>query len=130
MRNCPNIDKDTLNAVKKMGIVPNVKNRMILFYTLCIVLRLFIAGLAYHFRDSYWLPYLVLVIGLYTAYRIYKNLNGNEWWSRKFHLIIVILLCIVSVLIILKKVNGKYISYLLYLDVFVGFSHSLFITRC
>ena len=31
---CPNIDKDTLNAVKKMGLVPNVKNRMILFYTL------------------------------------------------------------------------------------------------
>ena len=75
MRNCPNIDKDTLNAVKKMGLVPNVKNRMILFYTLCIVLRLFIAGLAYHFRDSYWLPYLVLVIGLYTGYRISKNGN-------------------------------------------------------
>ena len=75
--------------------------------------QLFIAGLSYQFKDSYWLPYLVLVIGLYTGYRISKNLNGNEWWSRKFHLIIVILLCIVSVLIILKKVNGKYISYLL-----------------
>jgi hypothetical protein len=103
---------------------------MILFYTLCIVLRLFIAGLAYHFRDSYWLPYLVLIISLYTGYRISKNLNGNEWWSRKFHLIITILLSIVSVLIILKKVDGKYISYLLYLDVFVGFTHSLLITRC
>jgi len=127
---CPNIDKDTLNAVKKIGLVPNVKNRMILYYTLCIVLRLFIAGLAYHFRDSYWLPYLVLIVSLYIGYRISKNLNGNEWWSRKFHLIITILLSIVSVLIILNKVDGKYISYLLYLVVFVGFTQSLLITRC
>ena len=127
---CPNSDKDTLNAVKKMGLVPTVKNRMILFYTLCIVLRVFIAGLAYHFRDSYWLPYLVIVISLYTGYRISKNLNGNEWWSRKFHLMITMLLTIVSVLIILNKVDGKYISYLLYLDVFVGFTQSLLITRC
>jgi len=130
MKNCPNIDKDTLNNIKKMGLVPNVKNRAILFYSLCIILRLFIAGLAYQFKDSYWLPYLVIIICVFTGYRISRNLNGNEWWSRKFHLIIVILLCIVSVLIILKKVNGKYISYLLYLDVFVGFTHSLFITRC
>ena len=127
---CPNIDKDTLNAIKKMGLVPTVKNRMILFYTLCIVLRVFIAGLAYHFRDSYWLPYLVLIVSLYIGYRTSKNLNGNEWWSRKFHLIITILLSIVSVLIILNKVDGKYISYLLYLVVFVGFTQSLLITRC
>ena len=129
-KKCPNIDKDTLNALKKMNINPTTENRRVLFYTLCVILRLFIAGLAYQFKDNTWLPYIVLIISIYTIYRLSNNLYGKWWWSRPFHLFICILLVIVSLLIIFKKINGKYISYLLYIDVIGGFTHSLFIKRC
>jgi hypothetical protein len=130
MKGCPNIDNDTLNALKKMGIKPTIENRKRIFYTLCIVLRLFLAGLVYQLKNNIWLPYIILCISIYTIYRLTNNLYGKWWWSRPFHLLISCLLAIVSILVILKKVDGKYISYLLYLDVFGGFTQSLFIKRC
>tara|TARA_B110000495_G_C22474337_1_gene293735 strand:+ start:125 stop:520 length:396 start_codon:yes stop_codon:yes gene_type:complete len=127
---CPNIDNDTLEALKNMGINPSVKNRIRIYYTICIVLRLFIAGLAYQFKDTLWLPYITLIISMFTSYRLYNNLEGKQWWSRSFHFYICILLTIISTLIIFGYIRGEYISYLLYLDVIGGFTQSLFINRC
>tara|TARA_B110000495_G_C22858210_1_gene500424 strand:+ start:62 stop:454 length:393 start_codon:yes stop_codon:yes gene_type:complete len=130
MKNCPNIDINTLNIIKKIGLDSSVKNRAILFYSICVIVRLLIAGLAYQFRNKTWLPYLVMVISTIVIYRLYNNLYGRWWWSRPFHLLMMILLFIASILTIYKYIDGKYISYLLYLDLFGGFIHSLFIKRC
>jgi len=130
MKKCPNIDKDTLNVLKKLGLNSSPKNRAIIFYFICIILRLFIAGVAYQYKNKQWLPYVVMFISLIVIYRLSNHILGRWWWSRPFHLLIVVLLLIVSILTIYNKIDGKYISYLLYLDVFGGFIHSLFITRC
>lgn len=128
--NCPNIDKDTLSGLKKIGIKMNIENRKILFYTLCVVLRLFIAGLVYQLKDKHWLPYIIILFSLLIIYRLHDKINGNFWWSRKFHMFICFLLIVVSVLKINGYVDGKYLSYLLYIDVGFGFLHSLTIKRC
>lgn len=130
MKNCPNIDKNTLNIIKKIGLDSSIKNRAILFYSICVIVRLLIAGLAYQFRNKTWLPYIVIVISTIVIYRLYNNLSGRWWWSRPFHLLMVILLFITSILTIYKYIDSKYISYLLYIDVFGGFIHSMFIKRC
>ena len=127
---CPNIDPDTYNGLRKLGVSMDVHNRQILFYTLCIVLRLFLAGVAYQLKDTLWFPYIVIVISLFIMYRLHDKLEGNFWWSRKFHFIVCLLLVIVSLLKIVGVLAGEYISYLLYLDVGVGFFHSLMIKRC
>jgi 1,4-dihydroxy-2-naphthoate octaprenyltransferase len=128
--NCPNIDKDTLSGLKKIGIKMNIENRKILFYTLCVVLRLFIAGLVYQLKDKHWLPYIIILFSLLIIYRLHDKIDGNFWWSRKFHMFICFLLIVVSVLKINGYVDGKYLSYLLYIDVGFGFLHSLTIKRC
>lgn len=130
MKECPNIDKNTLNVLKKMGVNYSPKNRAVIFYTVCIILRLFIAGLVYQFRYKKWLPYLFIIPCILVIYNISTNTYGRWWWSRPFHLLICILLFIVSIMVITGDISGKYLSYLLYLDVLVGFIHSLFITRC
>ena len=128
--NCPNIDKDTLSGLKNIGVKMNIENRKILFYTLCVVLRLFIAGLVYQLKDKHWLPYIIISFSLLIIYRLYDKIDGNFWWSRKFHMFICSLLIVVSVLKINGYVDGKYLSYLLYIDVGFGFLHSLTIKRC
>ena len=52
MKNCPNIDKNTLNIIKKIGLDSSIKNRAILFYSICVIVRLLIAGLEYQFRNK------------------------------------------------------------------------------
>ena len=128
--NCPNIDKDTLSGFKNIGVKMNIENRKILFYTLCVVLRLFIAGLVYQLKDKNWLPYIIILFSSLIIYRLHDKIDGNFWWSRKFHLFICFSLIIVSVLKINGYISGEYLSYLLYIDVGFGFLHSLTIKRC
>ena len=130
MSRCPNIDKDTLQALKQLQLPTDPSNRALLFYSLCIVARVFIAGVAYQYRDSYLLPYVTFALSFLIGYRLYTRLDGPFWWSRRFHFGICILLCLTSVLVYMKYIPGDYLSYLLYLDVTVGFLHSLVIERC
>ena len=74
MKNCPNIDKDTLNVIKKIGLDSTPKNRAIIFYSICIVVRLLIASVAYQYKDKKWLPYLILIPSAIVIYRLYNNL--------------------------------------------------------
>lgn len=130
MKKCPNIDKNSIKFLKNIGMNPTIENRKIVFLTICIFVRLIIAGLAYQYRNKKWLPYLIIILCSFVIYHLYKTLNLNYWWSKKFHILICLLLIIVSILIILKKLDSKYISYLLYIDVIGGFMHSLLIKRC
>ena len=130
MKKCPNIDKNSIKFLKNIGMNPTIENRKIVFLTICIFVRLIIAGLAYQYRNKKWLPYLIIILCGFIIYNLYKTLNLNNWWSKKFHILINILLINVSILIIFKKLDSKYISYLLYIDVIGGFIHSLLIKRC
>ena len=122
--------RELLSGLKNIGVKMNIENRKILFYTLCVVLRLFVAGLVYQLKDKHLLPYIIILFSLLIIYRLHDKINGNFWWSRKFHMFICFLLIVVSVLKINGYVDGKYLSYLLYIDVGFGFLHSLTIKRC
>ena len=122
---CPNIDIDSLNFLKRININPTIENRRRIYYTICIFIRLTLAGIIYYLKDYKYLPYIFIIISLLTIYRLSKNLNGTFWWSRKFHILICLLLIINSIYIILKNKYQNYISYLLYLDVLIPLIYSL-----
>ena len=128
---CPNSELATNRALSDLGILPTPENRTRIFFTICIVLRLLLAGIVLHFKDNRFLPYLVLIIGLLTSYRLFNNLYGPWWWKRIYHLIISISLSTIAFLIIIKKIkHTEWMAYLLYIDVVVGFIQSLGVTRC
>jgi len=127
---CPNIDDDTLNALIKLGIPPTIENRIKIFYTICIFMRLLLAGSIYYLKDQLWVPYIIIIISFFTIKRLSKNLNGRFWWSRKFHLIICMLLILNSIFIINFKKYNNYLSYLLFIDVIGGFIQSILKKRC
>ena len=121
---CPNIDIDTFKFLKKLNIEPTIENRKRVYYTICIFIRLTLAGIIYYLRNKKYLPYIIILLCLLTIYRLFKNLNGKFWWSRKFHVLICLLLIINSILIIKKNKYQKYISYLFYLDVLIPLIYS------
>ena len=133
---CPNVDDVTIKTMKSLGF--SIKNdtylRQKIFYTLCITLRLFLAGLVLNFKDSKYIHWIIFFINLFTFFRLIRQLNGVFWWSRKFHLFTVCLSIIVSFMIITKKtfnfIKNEYLGYILYLDVGFGFIHSLITKRC
>ena len=131
MTKCPNFEPVTNKTLKNMGIDPTPENRTRVFYTICIVLRLLIAGVVLQYKDNRYLPYILLILSLFTAYRLYNNLYGQWWWKRIYHMITSLFLAIICLAIIFKKTNHmEWMAYVLYLDVFVGIVQSLGVKRC
>jgi len=128
---CPNFDTVTNEALENIGIDPTPENRTRVFYTICIIIRVLLAGIVLHFKDNRYLPYILLIISLFTSYRLYNNLYGKWWWKRSYHLIISLALSITCLLIIFKIIKQtEYMAYILYLDVFIGVIQSIGVKRC
>ncbi len=110
----PNFDA-TLGSI---SIAADQKHRV--FLTICIILRLLIAGVAYQYYDKRIFLWIALVASALGFLIIYPNVSNNQWWSRKFHLVVVIAIFISAVYQIYMEQVNKSIPILLYTDVFVG----------
>lgn len=120
-----NCNKYSGGIFKKKGYT--LEQRKILFYTICIFVRLLLAGIVYHFSEKKELQYLLLITSFASIITINNKINegGCVWWNRHFHLFISIVLFICSILAIKNKLkNKKYLSYLFYLDVLFGLTNS------
>jgi hypothetical protein len=109
---------------EKMGY--SMLQKRDLFYTICIFIRLLMAGTVYNYSKNKYIQYAVIFFSIISTYLNYTKLNECVWWSRKFHLIIAFILLVVSLQIIFKKIkNTKLMAYLLYIDVLFGIVHTL-----
>jgi hypothetical protein len=136
----PNFDKILSNFTNTSSKnYPQVRKR--LYYFVCIVVRLILYSLVLFYKDKLWMPYLILLVSLFSIYNLYNSIYSNtgkkqtQWWSKKFQLVISILLLLVSICIILQnrlnfkfKINTVVIPLLLYISLFGGILQSLFIT--
>jgi uncharacterized membrane protein len=111
-------DIDFDSALATMGIEPEQK--VLVFLSVCIVLRLLIAGLANTYHKKKFVPYLTVVISLFAIFNLSNKINGTQWWSTKFHLVTSVLLLLTSAHQLYTDTRNRNISYLLYTDVLVG----------
>jgi hypothetical protein len=106
--------------------------RMLLFYCICIWIRLFIALTIYKYSNNKILLYLILLFSIISIYLNFSKLNEKVWWSRLFHGIISILLFVFVFIILLQGshtksiLDNKILSYLIIVDVLFGFLYSLY----
>jgi hypothetical protein len=112
------------------------KTRMLLFYCICIWVRLFIAFTIYKYSNNKILLYLILLFSIISIYLNFSKLNEKVWWSRLFHGIISVLLLVFAIIILRKNnlvlinsifKNNKILSYLIVIDILFGFFYSLYI---
>ena len=140
MRTCPNNNKTFDNFLFNSGLIDKnldddakAYERRRVYYTICVLLRFAIAGLALQLKDKIWLPYVIGIISLYSAINlIFLRKEDNQWWSNKYQGGISILLFISSLLIILKVdfVPTYILSLLLFMSVSGGIFQSLLNPSC
>lgn len=111
-------DQEFDKMLSNIGI--NIDDKMIVFLTVCIVLRLFIAGLSLQYYDTEMFPYLMLIATIFALLIVGNNINSNQWWSRKTHFAIISLMLISSFHQITTNTRNISIPLLLYTDVAFG----------
>ena len=136
---CPNnnkiFDKMLFKSVliyDNLSDVDKAYQRRRVYYTICIMIRLVIAGLVLQLKDKEFMPYIIGIISIYPIISLgFYRTEDNQWWSNKFQLAISIALFISCLLIILKTQIPTYIpSLILFISVFGGVFQSLLIPSC
>ena len=104
------------------------KQRKMLFYFVCIWVRFALYSLVFYFKDNIYMPYILLLISLFSIVNLSKTLNQTQqWWSKKFQFIISVLLFISCLLVIFYKINPVVMPLILYISLIGGITQSLFI---
>ena len=117
-----NCKKEDLGGVKNLGV--SVKNRKLLFYGICIWIRLGLVYFAYILRKRVWFPYFALGIGLFSLYTIKFDKDECVWWSRKMHQIILCIILLASIYQVISKDKRPIISILILIDLILGLGSS------
>ena len=136
---CPNNNKIFDKMLFESGLIDDnlsdvdkAYQRRRVYYTICIMIRLTIAGLVLQLKDKEFMPYVIGIISIYPIISLgFYRTEDNQWWSNKFQLAISIALFISCLLIILKTQIPTYIpSLILFISVFGGVFQSLLIPSC
>lgn len=114
MGNDPNFDL----LLGNIDIDPEQK--ILVFLSVCVIIRLLVAGLANVYHKKSFVPYITVIIALFAISNLSSTIGGTQWWSKKFHLIIAVLLLLTSAHQIYTGERNRNIPYLLYIDVLVG----------
>jgi hypothetical protein len=136
---CPNSNKIFDNFLYGSGLINNdlspsekAYERRRVYYTICVTLRLLIAGLLLQLRDKVWVPYIVAVASLIASINLaFFRKQDGQWWSNNFSLAMNVLLFIASVLIIFKTGLPTYsLSFIFLFSILGGVFNSLLVPSC
>ena len=137
MTSCPNNNKIFDNFLFESGLInkklsdsDKAYQRRRVYYTICVLIRLAIAGLLLQLKDNKYLPYILAVISFAVIIKMSYREQDNQWWSNSFQMIIAVALFISSILIIKKKIPTYIPSLILFISVFGGIFQSLLIPSC
>ncbi len=103
--------------IEKYGASPS--DRKILFYSVCIPIRLLLVYLAYKNQHKKSFRVISILLGLTSVYLNFTK-NDNVWWKRDvhgYHSIVLLILAIFD--------HTKYIPHVLLSDVLYGFTTSI-----
>ncbi len=135
---CPNSDPAFDKIFKKMhsSYSPEIDYptfRKKVYYGVCIWVRLILFTIILYYKDKKWMPYVVGLLSIVSIVNLYPNRdNKQQWWSKKFDLVVSIMILISCVMILVKntRVPTVVVPMLLYMTLLGGIIQSKFITFC
>ena len=98
----------------------SVNQRHLLFLLVCIPLRLSFPAVAFKFRESTKVNFLLMVAGIISILVNFRNLRGNPWWNRKNNLMSSALLVLAVIASMYKEEYNKAPAIILLIDVLFG----------
>lgn len=96
---CPNSDKNFDKVLQKYFHSSSVNTRRNLYHFVCIPTRSLIILLAFYLarHDPKLLKYIMILSSLLSIYQLFSHISElSQWWSKKFQLIMAILLFVFS----------------------------------
>lgn len=119
----PNFNKLLIRMFGKND--PEFRNK--LFWGVCIWVRLILFGLVLYFItqewSSKWVPYIVGIFSLFAIYSLSSNFikgENSQWWSKKFDLLIAVLVLISCIIFAFTHKYRCAIPILLFISLFGG----------
>jgi len=134
MGTCPNGDPNFNRVLQVMlGDVTPTKRQM-LFYGVCIPVRLTLYLTVLLFHNYRFIPILVGLASLIAILNLGSSLWSNspqpQWWSKRFQAIMSILIFLACIAVWYKKIESYYIPMLLFISLSGGFLQSLINPIC
>ena len=129
--NCPNDDQNftlLLNKLFKKQVTP--EDRKKLFYLVCIPLRLLLIILLFIYSSNQYVQYLFVFLSLFACYNLYTSTVTTQWWSKKYQLLMSVLMVVCGSLVIYGKLPPKILAVLFCISWLGGLLQSLTINFC
>lgn len=134
---CPNDDPYFTRTMYRIGLLRRgmtakdiVNRRRVIYYCVCVVIRLMIIAVVYKMRDNIIVQGLVMVGALMGVVNLGRRYEGNQWWSKKFQLLMSCIIIILVILTYLKYVNSWTIPLAMAVSLAGGLLQSFMIRFC
>ena len=90
---CPNDDPYFTRMMYRMGLLKRgmtarelVERRRLVYYSICIVFRAALIVTVYHWQNVRFVQILVLLGALVGVMNLSRRVDGTQWWSKRFQL--------------------------------------------
>ena len=136
-RVCPNDDPVFTKLFYKIGMLQKsmspmevVSMRMQVYYCVCIIIRAAIVVAIYHWRNSNVMRVLVFVGAMIGVVNLGSRMTGTQWWSKKFQLMMSIIIAIVVILVYFGIVKSWVIPAAMLVSLLGGILQSFLVGFC
>ena len=134
---CPNDDPYFTRMMYRMGLLYRgmsardlVERRRLVFYSICIVVRAALIVTVYHWRNVRFVQILVLVGALMGVMNLSTRIGGTQWWSKRFQLMMSIIIAVVVVLVYFGRLKSWVIPAAMLVSLLGGVLQSFLVGFC
>lgn len=134
---CPNDDTYFTRTMYKMGLLHRgmsasqiVERRRLVYYGICIFFRAALIVTVYHWRNARFVQALVLAGALFGVMNLGSRTGGTQWWSKKFQLVMSIIIAMVVILVYFGRVNSWVIPAAMLVSLLGGILQSFVVGFC
>lgn len=112
---CPNDDP----GFSKLLHLKTPEQRSNLF-VVCVITRTLLYSGVYIYRDRPWMPWIVGLLAIASIFQLTRPTQNTQWWSKKFQLIMAILILTSAIAVKFGYVDSKSMPALLFISLIGG----------
>lgn len=114
-QHCPNSDPGFNKIIGQR--TPDERS---ILYIVCVLVRASLYYGVYVYRDEPWMPWVVTAAALASVYQLTRPSPNTQWWSKKFQLVMAILVLASALAVKFAGLDSRSMSTLLFTSLLGG----------